>query len=174
MNEFSRFVKQHDLKITDGYSICQNKSGKAASLPVLLLLWESAETCYQPCWGGKFTSHCWEREISLEPTCIFTPPHHPSATVPGHICRALPSSGPFIPLLAESLFWVSRLPCPMYFGSETFCFFKALQQQRLDNLLVLSQVYIKAQQWSNITYSGCGTDFSFQRCGWFAVFPKHM
>lgn len=83
---------------------------------------------------------------------------------------------PFYPLASRIsiLFWVSCLPCPMCFGSETFCFFKALQQQRLDNLLVLSQVYIKAQQWSTITYSGCGTDFSFQRCGWFAVFPKHM
>lgn len=72
------------------------------------------------------------------------------------------------------LFWVSCLPCPICFGSETFCFFKALQQQGFDNLLVLSQVYIKAQQWSHIAYSSRGTDFSFQRCGWFAVFPKHM
>lgn len=72
------------------------------------------------------------------------------------------------------LFWVSCLPCPLCFCSETCCFFKALQQQAFDNLLVLSQVYIKAQQWSRISYSGCGTDFSFQRCGWFAVFPKHM
>lgn len=83
---------------------------------------------------------------------------------------------PFYPLASRIsvLFWVSRLPCPACYGSETFCFFKALQQQQFDNLLVLSQVYIKAQQWSNTTYSGCGTDFSFQRCGWFAVFPRHM
>lgn len=83
---------------------------------------------------------------------------------------------PFYPLASRIsiLFRVSCLPCPMCFGSETFCFFKALQQQGFDNLLVLSQVYIKAQQWSNIAYSGCGTDFFFQRWGWFAIFPKHM
>lgn len=72
------------------------------------------------------------------------------------------------------LFWVSCLSCPLCFCSETCCFFKALQQQAFDNLLVLSQVHVKAQQWSCISYSGCETDFSFQRCGWFAIFPKLM
>lgn len=78
---------------------------------------------------------------------------HPSLTPPclSHCPRAhLQSSAqqwPFYPLASRiSTLFLSQLPCPVCFGSEAFCFFKALQQQRFDNLLVLSQVYIKAQQ----------------------------
>lgn len=97
MNEFSRIVKRHDLKISDGCSIWQNNPDEAASLPLLLLPWESAETCHLPCQGGRFTSHLWET------ACALSPPRRPSATIPGHICRALPSGGSFLPPVAEFL-----------------------------------------------------------------------
>lgn len=105
------------------------------------------------------------------------PSPHPAVPLPpsqGASAELCPSVALFSPANRISvLFWVSCLPCPLCFCSETCCFFKAVQQQAFDNLLVLSQVYIKAQQWSRISYSGCGTDFSFQRCGWFAIFFKH-
>lgn len=72
-----------------------------------------------------------------------------------------------------TFFWVSCLPCPLCFCSETCCCFKALQQQVFDNLLVLSQVYIKAQQLSRISYCGCGTDFfSFRGVADLPSFPN--
>lgn len=105
---------------------------------------------------------------SAHPTILLPPSQGTSAELCPVLALFSASNRIFI------LFRVSCLPCPLwFFCSETYCFFKALQQQAFDNLLVLSQVYIKAQQWSRISYSGCGTDFSFQRCGWFAVFPKH-
>lgn len=125
--------------------------------------------------GRKATAHCSERTIALEPACALASAHKISVMIPVHICRALQSwSSFFPPSIRISVFlWVSCLPCPLWFCSETRCFFKAFQPEVFDNLLVLSQVYIKAQQWSCISSNGYGNDFFFQRCGWFAIFPKH-
>lgn len=48
-------------------------------------------------------------------SCMLTSPRHPSAALPGHIYRALPGSGPFIPLLAESLFSFESVAFPVLY-----------------------------------------------------------
>lgn len=131
--------------------------------------------------GRKVAAHLWERAIALEPTFALTPTHCLSAMVPAHICRELCRTGSFFffffSLVTESLSSSESVAFPvlypLWFCSETRCFFKAFQQEAFDNLLVLSQVYIKAQQWSRISSNGYGTDFFPLRCGWFAIFPKH-
>lgn len=130
--------------------------------------------------GRKVAAHLWERAIALEPTFALTPTHCLSAMVPAHICRELCRTGAFFfffSLVTESLSSSESVAFPvlypLWFCSETRCFFKAFQQEAFDNLLVLSQVYIKAQQWSRISSNGYGTEFFPLRCGWFAIFPKH-
>lgn len=74
--------------------------------------------------------------------------HGPST----HLQRALQNWGLFFffSLVTESLSSSESVAFPvlypLWFCSETRCFFKAFQQEAFDNLLVLSQVYIKAQQ----------------------------
>lgn len=124
--------------------------------------------------GRKATAHCSERMVALEPTCTLATACKISVMVPVHICRALQSWSSFFPTRYQNLclLWVSCLPCPLWFYSETRCFFKAFQPEVFDNLLVLSQVYIKAQHWSRISSNGMGMIFSFRGVADLPSFPN--
>lgn len=121
MNEFSRFVKWHDLKITDGCSICQNNPEEAASLPLLLLPQESAEIYYLPYQGGRLLLISEKGQLHSSLLLPLPLTHCLSAMVPAHICRELCRTGAFFffffsPGNRISVFlWVSCLPCPLSF-----------------------------------------------------------
>lgn len=119
MNEFSRFVKWHDLKITDGCSICQNNPEEAASLPLLLLPQESAEIYYLPYRGGRLLLISEKGQLH---SSLLLPLPQPIASLPWSQHTSAESSvelGPFFfffPGNRISVFlWVSCLPCPLSF-----------------------------------------------------------
>lgn len=179
MNEFSSFVKRHDLKITDGYSICQNNWEAAALLPLLLHPQQSAEICYLPYWGRRLLLIAWRGWLHLS---LPAPSPQPvkslswSQCTSAELCRAEALSTPLSPptQYQNLCLPLSQLPSLSFMVLLR----NTLLLQSFSTRSVWQSVGVKPGLYQSTVLKSylikCyGNDFFFQRCGRFAIFPKH-
>lgn len=128
--------------------------------------------------GTKATAHCLERMVALEPSRTLAPACKISVMVPVHIGRALQSwssSYPPPPPRYQNLCLpLSQLPSLSFMVLLR----NTLLLQSFSTRSVWQSVGVKPGLYQSTVLKSylikCyGNDFFFQRCGRFAIFPKH-